>query len=111
MKPTVFFSLILLSGCTSSQVSSFEILSHEVSDNRYTLIAISDKESVISNSEVDSVFKNKASELCPHGYLFSESAKAKGSNDAWKKRSMEQYIKTHKVKGAHSYFKDIICTI
>ncbi|PSW05715.1 hypothetical protein [Photobacterium lipolyticum] len=82
MKFSVFMSLILLTGYASSQVAPIEVLSYEVDDNGYTLIVISEKELMISNNEIDSVFEKEASEFCPNGYFISEPTGVNGSNGA-----------------------------
>ncbi|EHU9455861.1 DUF3265 domain-containing protein, partial [Vibrio vulnificus] len=41
MKHSVFMSLVFLTGCAASQAAPIEVLSYEVDDNNYTLIAIS----------------------------------------------------------------------
>ncbi|EGQ7967065.1 DUF3265 domain-containing protein [Vibrio vulnificus] len=43
MKHSVFMSLVFLTGCAASQAAPIEVLSYEVDDNNYTLIAISEK--------------------------------------------------------------------
>ncbi|KOR94965.1 hypothetical protein LO82_21825, partial [Vibrio vulnificus] len=111
MKHSVFMSLVFLTGCAASQAAPIEVLSYEVDDNDYTLIAISEKELTSSNGEIDSVFEEKVKELCPYGYLVSESTKDKGPDGTWRKRRMEYYIKTNEVKTAYSYSKSVRCTL
>ncbi|EGR1514329.1 hypothetical protein D6089_21205 [Vibrio vulnificus] len=111
MKHSVFMSLVFLTGCAASQAAPIEVLSYEVDDNDYTLIAISEKELTSSNGEIDSVFEEKVKELCPYGYLVSESTKDKGPDGTWRKRRMEYYITTNEVKTAYSYSKSVRCTL
>ncbi|MGL0957723.1 hypothetical protein [Vibrio vulnificus] len=111
MKHSVFMSLVFLTGCAASQAAPIEVLSYEVDDNDYTLIAISEKELTSSNGEIDSVFEEKIKELCPYGYLVSELTKDKGPDGTWRKRRMEYYIKTNEVKTAYSYSKSVSCTL
>ncbi|WP_064609842.1 hypothetical protein [Photobacterium sp. J15] len=111
MKLSALISLILLTGCTSSQVAPIEVHIYEVSDNSYNLIAISEKKLTSSNNEIDSVFEEKINELCPYGYLISEPTGINGSNDESRKRNMEHYIKKNAVKSAYSYSKSVNCTI
>ncbi|MBO0195680.1 hypothetical protein P3696_23470 [Vibrio parahaemolyticus] len=111
MKHSVFMSLVFLTGCAASQAAPIEVLSYEVDDNDYTLIAISEKELTSSNGEIDSVFEEKIKELCPYGYLVSESTKDKAPDGTWRKRRMEHYIKMNEVKTAYSYSKSVSCTL
>ncbi|MDF4386711.1 hypothetical protein P3452_24135, partial [Vibrio parahaemolyticus] len=64
MKQSVFMSLVFLTGCAASQAAPIEVLSYEVDDNHYTLIAISEKNLTSSNVEIDSIFVEKINELC-----------------------------------------------
>ncbi|KGK18260.1 hypothetical protein DC58_00575 [Vibrio navarrensis] len=111
MKHSVFMSLVFLTGCAASQAAPIEVLSYEVDDNDYTLIALSEKELTSSNGEIDSVFEEKIKELCPYGYLVSESTKGKGPDGTWWKRHMEHYIRANEVKTAYSYSKSVSCTL
>ncbi len=111
MKQSVFMSLVFLTGCAASQVAPIEVLSYEVDDNHYTLIAISEKNLTSSNVEIDSIFVEKINELCPHGYLVSEPTEDKGHDATSLRRRMEHYIRVNNVKIAHSYSKSVSCTL
>ncbi|KGK08500.1 hypothetical protein [Vibrio navarrensis] len=111
MKQSVFMSLVFLTGCAASQAAPVEVLSYEVDDNDYTLIAISEKNLTSSNVEIDSIFVKKINELCPHGYLVSEPIEDKGHDATWLRRRMEHYIRVNNVKIAHSYSKSVSCTL
>ncbi|EPQ9952282.1 hypothetical protein ACUYO2_004289, partial [Vibrio vulnificus] len=111
MKHSVFMSLVFLTGCAASQAAPIEVLSYEADDNNYTLIAISEKKLTSSNGEIDSVFEEKIKELCPYGYLVSEPTGDNGPDGTWLKRHMEYYIMANNVKSAHSYSKNVSCTL
>ncbi|EGQ8088930.1 hypothetical protein MOU99_004242 [Vibrio vulnificus] len=111
MKQSVFMSLVFLTGCAASQAAPIEVLSYEVDDNHYTLIAISEKNLTSSNVEIDSIFVEKINELCPHGYLVSEPTEDKGHDATSLRRRMEHYIRVNNVKIAHSYSKSVSCTL
>ncbi|MCA3902947.1 hypothetical protein JKP31_16750 [Vibrio vulnificus] len=111
MKHSVFMSLIFLIGCTASQAAPIEVLSYEVDDNNYTLIAISEKKLTSSIGGIDSIFEEKINELCPYGYLVSEPTEDKGPDGTWLKRHMEYYIMANDVKSVHSYSKSVSCTL
>ncbi len=111
MKHSVFMSLVFLTGCAASQAAPIEVLSYEADDNNYTLIAISEKKLTSSNGEIDSVFEEKIKELCPYGYLVSEPTEDNGPDGTWLKRHMEYYIMANNVKSAHSYSKNVSCTL
>ncbi|HDY8234488.1 TPA: DUF3265 domain-containing protein [Vibrio vulnificus] len=111
MKHSVFMSLVFLTGCAASQAAPIEVLSYEADDNNYTLIAISEKKLTSSNGEIDSVFEEKIKELCPYDYLVSEPTEDNGPDGTWLKRHMEYYIMANDVKSAHSYSKNVSCTL
>ncbi len=111
MKHSVFMSLVFLTGCAASQAAPIEVLSYEADDNNYTLIAISEKKLTSSNGEIDSVFEEKIKELCPYDYLISEPTEDNGPDGTWLKRHMEYYIMANDVKSAHSYSKNVSCTL
>ncbi|MEB3764480.1 hypothetical protein [Vibrio cholerae] len=105
------FSIFVLTGCAASQAAPIEVLSYEADDNNYTLIAISEKKLTSSNGEIDSVFEEKIKELCPYDYLVSEPTEDNGPDGTWLKRHMEYYIVANDVKSAHSYSKNVSCTL
>ncbi|MDG2584950.1 hypothetical protein P7M63_21600, partial [Vibrio parahaemolyticus] len=67
MKQSVFMSLVFLTGCAASQAAPIEVLSYEVDDNHYTLIAISEKN---LTSAYFGAFRSVISGLSDHPFRF-----------------------------------------